>query len=625
MRIVKAKPTTLKSPLAAADVTVVLKELVDSKGNQIPMSAFGAEGILVVKQGDVTEMLRFTNIAHDADTGAATLTIATNGRDISPIYPYSASATGEDFNTGAAAIISNDPYTLSRFASLDEVSTFTANPRSTSDPANADDLVRYSWALAHLTGGAITFDQQVLPGTAGETLALKDFVYFKTSDQRWWKTDADAAATSEDVMLGIALGAGSAGASVTNGVLLRGRLTGFAGLTAGAKYYLSGTTGAITTTPGTKSVFVGWALSSTDLLFSPREAHTLIGDVIAALAGTGGTPSASNKFLTQDGILCGTGDDGAVNFDGTNTFASFASKSGNTYTLTRHVFGTDVTIGAGVTVNTDGFIIFWTGTISGTGTIKGVTGNNGSNAPEATGAGGPGGAGGTSSGTGPLKTTAGADGGAGGLNSGGGGGGGVAQISPGSAGATGGTGGVNVPSGDTGGGVSPGGSASTSQLFRRLACLLLTCTDLTNTGTLTKVTSAGQAGGGGGGAGNGAGSCYGSGGGGGGASGGGVLLVGNIWAGSFTIESIGGNGGNGDAASSACSGGLGGGGGGAGGSGGFAIVVYQTKTWAGSYNLAGGTGGSGATGGSGGASNGGNGSNGNAGTSIEIQLKNLIR
>lgn len=111
MRIVKAKPTTLKAPLSAADTTVTLKALVDSKGNTIAMSAFQDEGVVVLKQGDTTEMIKFTGVTQNAD-GTATLTVASSGRNLDAVYPYTGAATGEDFNAGAVAIISNDPYTL---------------------------------------------------------------------------------------------------------------------------------------------------------------------------------------------------------------------------------------------------------------------------------------------------------------------------------------------------------------------------------------------------------------------------------------------------------------------------------------------------------------------------------
>jgi len=52
----------------------------------------------------------------------------------------------------------------------------------------------------------VTFD-----GVLGATLAFGDLVYLNTTDQRWELTDADAEATSGDVMLALVLAAGNDG------------------------------------------------------------------------------------------------------------------------------------------------------------------------------------------------------------------------------------------------------------------------------------------------------------------------------------------------------------------------------------------------------------------------------
>jgi hypothetical protein len=67
------------------------------------------------------------------------------------------------------------------------------------------------------------------------------------------------------------------------------------------------------------------------------------------------TVSPTIGFAAID--LWGVGEDGAVDFDGTNTF-SFASKSGSVYTLTRTVGATQVNIRAGVTVKAANHNVF---------------------------------------------------------------------------------------------------------------------------------------------------------------------------------------------------------------------------------------------------------------------------
>ena len=86
--IVKAKKTFLKSPLSTTATTLILDELVDSQGNDIAMASFGEFGVVVLTQATTVEMIKFTNLSRNATTGAVTLTVATNGRDISPITPY---------------------------------------------------------------------------------------------------------------------------------------------------------------------------------------------------------------------------------------------------------------------------------------------------------------------------------------------------------------------------------------------------------------------------------------------------------------------------------------------------------------------------------------------------------
>lgn len=134
------------------------------------------------------------------------------------------------------------------------------------EPTLADrkELATVGYVLDTATGGTVNFDAQTVSATAGEDIVAGELVYFKTSDQEWYKTDADTAATVEGVQLGIALGAGSDGAAITGGVLVNGIYT-TTGLTAGSEYYASNTAGAYSTSAGTTSRKIGLALSTTQL------------------------------------------------------------------------------------------------------------------------------------------------------------------------------------------------------------------------------------------------------------------------------------------------------------------------------------------------------------------------
>jgi len=316
-----------------------------------------------------------------------------------------------------------------------------------------------------------------------------------------------------------------------------------------------------------------------------------------ALAGTG-TPSSSNKYITEDTF-------GAINNygDGSDGDVTISSPT----TLTRDMYYNNLTVNS--TLTTAGYKIFVADTITGTGTIDWGTANNGSaGSPGNSGSAGGGGSGGASSGNGQFVSTAGSDGGAGSPGTNGTAGtAGVARTS--SIGGNGSNGGGGQgTSGGTGGGGGTGGTATVQTKVGVFANLSIFGIDFKKDGTFIPYQAAGGSGGGGGGANNFSGANAG-GGGGAGASGGIVFIMAKTWAGTFVIKSVGGNGGAGGAA---YAGGAAGGGGGGGGRGGSSIVIYKTKTWTGSYNLAGGAAGAG------GATSGAAGVAGGTGTSYEI-------
>lgn len=163
-----------------------------------------------------------------------------------------------------------------------------------------NQLATVTYVLGVVNGGAVTFDQQIISNqTSGEALAINDLVYFKESDARWYKVDADLTTTFDGLQTGINKTT-AAGASVTIQVAISGPVSGFSGLTAGSKYYASNTAGAITTTAGTYSVFVGWALTTTTLLFNAEGKTLPTQKEKDALVGSQGVPSSTNKYVTQD-------------------------------------------------------------------------------------------------------------------------------------------------------------------------------------------------------------------------------------------------------------------------------------------------------------------------------------
>jgi len=109
----------------------------------------------------------------------------------------------------------------------------------------------------------------VAVATAGETVAQGNLVYLNIADGQWWKAIGSSNTTIDRRLLGIAQGAGTAGAAITGGVMTSGLDTHQTGLTAGSTCYASDTSGLITTTPGTFARVVGIAKSTTSINFDP--------------------------------------------------------------------------------------------------------------------------------------------------------------------------------------------------------------------------------------------------------------------------------------------------------------------------------------------------------------------
>lgn len=144
------------------------------------------------------------------------------------------------------------------------------------------------------------------------------------------------------------------GFAITNGtngndidVQDTGAVTGFSGLTEGARYYVSNTAGSISTTPGDKQILVGIAISTTEILIlrSPIVAsgtHTFSSTATSSIT-TGFRPklviimsggeAAKNGFShgSSDGtnnISAGVNDADGNFVDGSNSW-HFADGSGD--------------------------------------------------------------------------------------------------------------------------------------------------------------------------------------------------------------------------------------------------------------------------------------------------------
>lgn len=168
---------------------------------------------------------------------------------------------------------------------------------------SANQLATVQYVLSVVNGGAVSFNELVVAGTAGETFSAGQPVYLKASDSRWYKLLANdpMLQSVQDIQIGIAIGSGSSGAAIAGGVALYGVVATLSGLTANSLYYVSDT-GVLSTTPGTYSISIGWATSTTVLLLNPKDVNIPTPFEKAALSGSRGIPKSTNLFVTQDNI-----------------------------------------------------------------------------------------------------------------------------------------------------------------------------------------------------------------------------------------------------------------------------------------------------------------------------------
>lgn len=318
----------------------------------------------------------------------------------------------------------------------------------------------------------------------------------------------------------------------------------------------------------------GWSSQSANLFYgSPN--------------GSSGSPSfraltAADVPTGSDVLLFGDGSDGTNNCTGSQT-------------LTKDMYYSSLTIGASCALNTAGYRVYVSGTLTFSGGTIGWSGNNG-------GAGTSGAGGGTGGTASSALTTAylggsiaGTAGGNGSLNTNG-----QSVVGPASGGGNGG----NTEGGGTGGtgsGGNTGGTAGGATGVTPVPASLpgVPAGLYLSTSTGFSVALGGSAGSGGGGGGGNAATR--GGGGGGGGTGGGTVIISALTINrtGLTSQDIVARGGNGGAGGAGDTGNTGGGGGGAGGGGGSIIITFRNVTGnsvTGAIDVSGGNGGAGGNG-----------------------------
>mgnify|MGYP000597279662 CR=1 FL=1 len=312
----------LASAVAIGDTTATLSSIADDDSVSLPSGLYG----FTIDNGQSNKEYIICSLSGTALT------------DIKSISRQGASTTGftKTHRRGAKVSITDWAILKRILDNLNGTTGFDSGVNlgydGTPTGLTGNQFATVNYVLSVVNGGTVTFDKQVIANqTAGENLTANDIVYFKEADAKWWKVDADLTATFDQLQMGVAQSTVSSNATVTIGI--SGPMSGFTGLTAGSKYYASNTAGAITTSAGTYSVFVGWALSTTVLLFdsvgktlpTQKEKDAMSG------GGTFGTPSATNKFLTEQytglSILRSTQADGDLTISSGTTTIDLGSEA----------------------------------------------------------------------------------------------------------------------------------------------------------------------------------------------------------------------------------------------------------------------------------------------------------
>jgi len=274
---------TLKSSISSTATTIVLSSFkVPVSDDNITMALMNTDiaYATIAPKTTSAEFISFTTITQNAN-GTATLTGVTRG--LNKTYPFTEDSDFKLPHSGQSQFILSDaPQVFAKYGALDNDEVITGQWEAPT-PLDAADVANKAYVDAVASGSPVSLNRIVVAGIAGETLTIGNSVYFKESDGRWWKTDADDASTINNVQLGIAQGAGTAGNNITGGVLIAGLDTNNTG-TGGATVFLSNTAGGFSTTTGTIPRVVGqYIASSGGLYFNPNYQSVLTSYAVDAV------------------------------------------------------------------------------------------------------------------------------------------------------------------------------------------------------------------------------------------------------------------------------------------------------------------------------------------------------
>lgn len=173
-------------------------------------------------------------------------------------------------------------------------------------PTGNSHLTDVEYVLSVVNGGTVSFDNQIVTGNAGATIATGTVVYRNLSDGEWYAADADVTGHYTDRLIGITQGAGTDGNAITGGILISGIDRNQSGLSANSLYFLSSTAGGVQT--ATSSQIIGVAISTTELILAPY--------ILDTYNPYSATYTGNNTFS------------GSSTFSGTSSFSATTTFSG---------------------------------------------------------------------------------------------------------------------------------------------------------------------------------------------------------------------------------------------------------------------------------------------------------
>lgn len=275
-KLIQTKKTTLAYGISDSATTLRLTNLLKLDGSAISASDIGDLLYGTFDPGTSREEI-FSIVSGNVTVNSdGTVDITGVVRGLKEVDPYNTGGFATDHPAGAVVVFGNNPQVYAQFGKLADaqtwelLQTFTLLPKSNGGNATeSTQLVTYAQALALATGTA-NINRIVVAGNGGEVLVAGNLVYLLVSDGEWYKCDADTAGSVNNIILGIAQGAGTDGGAIASGVLLFGLDSNQTGLTTNTAYYASNTAGGISSTVGTVEVSVGISRSTTSILFYPR-------------------------------------------------------------------------------------------------------------------------------------------------------------------------------------------------------------------------------------------------------------------------------------------------------------------------------------------------------------------